>query len=108
MPPILGSVALLEKKGGSHSSWERWLRRWAGLARRTPRRHIGSMTDLERVAANNNRELRAALKAIREVVEDLAPPGSVPNDEYMIPEPMLEAEAIIRGIHAIAGRYGGL
>lgn len=64
------------------------------------------MTDLERAAMNNVRELREALKAIREAVEELAPPGTVRNDEYMTPEPMLEAEALIRGIHAIAGENG--
>jgi len=48
------------------------------------------------------RELWAALRLIRETVEEMAPPGSVPNDEYLTPEPMREAEAIVRGIHAIA------
>ena len=43
----------------------------------------------------------AALRLIRETVEEMAPPGSVPNDEYLTAEPMREAEAI-RGIHAIA------
>jgi hypothetical protein len=47
-------------------------------------------------------ELWAALRLIRETVEGLAPPGSVPNGKYTTPEPMREAEAIIRGIHAIA------
>ncbi|MBV9829079.1 MAG: hypothetical protein JO001_25945 [Alphaproteobacteria bacterium] len=61
------------------------------------------MTDLERAAVQNVREFREALKAIRDAVEELAPPGSVSNDEYLTPEPMLEAEAIIRGIRAIAG-----
>jgi len=28
----------------------------------------------------------------------------VPNGEYLGPEPMREAEAIVRGIHAIAAR----
>src|SRR4051812_11132834 len=55
-----------------------------------------------RVALDNLRELRAALKAIRDVVEELAPPGTVENDEYLGPEPMLEAEALIKGIRAIA------
>jgi hypothetical protein len=64
------------------------------------------MTDLERVAMNNVRELREALRAIREAVEELAPPGTVPNEEHLTPEPMVEAEAIIRGIHAIAGDNG--
>jgi hypothetical protein len=53
------------------------------------------------------RELWAALRLIRETVEELAPPGSVPNDEYLSPEPMREAEAIIRGIYAIDGSRSG-
>ena len=53
------------------------------------------------------RELWAALRLIRETVEELAPPGSVPNDEYLGPEPMLEAEAIIRGIYTIDGSRSG-
>ena len=64
------------------------------------------MTDLERAAMNNVRELREALKAIREVVEELAPPGTVPNEEHLTPEPMVEAEALIRGIQAIADAAG--
>jgi hypothetical protein len=50
------------------------------------------------------RELWSALRLIREAVEELAPPGAVPNDEYLGSEPMQEAEVIVRGIHAIAGR----
>ena len=53
-------------------------------------------------APTNFHELWAALRSIREAVEELAPPGSVANDEYLAPEPMREAEAIIRGIQAIA------
>jgi hypothetical protein len=56
----------------------------------------------DQIAANFH-ELWAALRKIREAVEELAPPGSVPNDEYLTPEPVREAEAIIRGIRAIAG-----
>jgi hypothetical protein len=47
-------------------------------------------------------ELWAALRLIRETVEELAPLGSVPNGEHLTAEPMREAEVIIRGIHAIA------
>ena len=32
--------------------------------------------------------------------------GSVPNDEYVTPEPMLEAKAILRGIQAAADAAG--
>jgi len=49
-------------------------------------------------------EARAALSLIRETVEHLAPPGSVPNDEYLTPEFSVEATAMGAGIHAIAGR----
>jgi hypothetical protein len=56
----------------------------------------------DQIAANFH-ELWAALRKIREAVEELAPSGSVPNDEYLTPEPVREAEAIIRGIRAIAG-----
>ena len=34
-----------------------------------------------------NRSLWAALRLIREAVEDCAPPGSVRNGEYLLPEP---------------------
>ena len=51
-------------------------------------------------------EARAALTLIRETVEDLAPPGSVPNDEYLTPEFSVEAAAIVAGIYAIADRGG--
>jgi hypothetical protein len=56
----------------------------------------------DQIAANFH-ELWSALRLIRETVEELAPPGSVPNDEYLGPEPMREADAIIRGIRAMAG-----
>ena len=38
---------------------------------------------------------------IREAIEDCAPPGPVPTHEYMMPEPWLEAEALVRDIYAI-------
>jgi len=57
---------------------------------------------LRRVGARNNRDLRAALTIIRRAVEDCAPPGSAPNDE--LPDPWYEAEALVRGIYAIAER----
>jgi hypothetical protein len=55
------------------------------------------------MSAGNLRKLWAALRLIRETVEELASQRSVPNDEYLTTEPMREAEAIILGIHAIAG-----
>ena len=48
--------------------------------------------------------LWAALRLIREAVEDRAPPGAVANDEYLGPEPFLEVEALVRGIYAIPRR----
>ncbi|MBV8492847.1 MAG: hypothetical protein JO162_05150 [Alphaproteobacteria bacterium] len=48
------------------------------------------------------RNLGSALQMIREAIEDCAPPGSVPSREFMMPEPWLEAEALVRGIYAIA------
>jgi len=42
------------------------------------------------------------LRMIRAAIEDCAPAGSVPSPEYMMPEPWLEAEALVRGIYAIA------
>ena len=65
-------------------------------------RHTLDGADGDGAPADNIRELWAALRLIRETVEGLAPLGSVPNDKYATPEPMREAEAIIRGIHAIA------
>lgn len=47
-------------------------------------------------------DLRTALALIREAVEQHAPPGSVTAGEHVGPEPAEEAEAIVRGIDAIA------
>ena len=53
--------------------------------------------------AGNLRELWAALRLIRETVEEFSPPPApCPHDEYLTPEPMREAEAIIHSIYAIA------
>lgn len=54
------------------------------------------------VALENLRALWSALRLIRAAVEDCAPPGSVANDEYLGPDPLEEAEALVRGIYAIA------
>ena len=58
--------------------------------------------DLHKAAQANIVALWSALRMIREAVEELAPPGSVPNDEYLGPEPHEEAQAIIAGIVALA------
>jgi hypothetical protein len=50
------------------------------------------------------RNLSIVLQLVREAIEDCAPPGSLQCGEYMTPEPWLEAEALVRGIYAIA--YG--
>ena len=84
---------------------DRWERRFALDSSTAPPiiwRHTLDGADGDGAAADNIRELWAALRLIRETVEELAPTGSVPNDKYPTPEPMREAEAIIRGIHAIA------
>jgi hypothetical protein len=44
------------------------------------------LTQRERIAIETYRDARAALSLIREAVEDCAPPGSVPREEYLTPE----------------------
>ena len=52
----------------------------------------------------------AALRALSGAGTDprggrgLRPPGSVANPEYLLPDPDYEAEALVRGIYAIAAR----
>lgn len=75
---------------------------------------IGSLADgrkgaarqrrLRRATLQNNLDLWEALALIRAAVEDCALPGSVANSEYLLPEPSHEAEAIVRGIYALAAR----
>ena len=65
------------------------------------------LTDRERIALEAYRDARAAMALIREAVEDCAPPGAVVRDEYLTPEFTVEAEALVRGIYAIAGRSRG-
>jgi hypothetical protein len=48
-------------------------------------------------------DARAALRMIREVVEQHAPPGSVPSEEHVEPPFVREAEALVRGVLAIVG-----
>lgn len=61
-------------------------------------------TRQERVALETYRDARAALALIREAVEDCAPPGSVTREGYLTPEFTVDAEALVRGIYAIAQR----
>jgi hypothetical protein len=56
------------------------------------------------VDSDNRKALWAALGQIREVVETIAPPGTVKNSEYCGPEPTEEAEAIITGIIGLRQR----
>jgi hypothetical protein len=53
------------------------------------------------------KDARAAFRMIREVVEQHAPPGSLPSEEYVEP-PFIhdEAEALVRRILAIVGAKG--
>ena len=51
-------------------------------------------------------DARAALRMIREVVEQNAPPGSVPSEEYVEPPFTKEAEALVKGILAIVKQAG--
>ena len=62
------------------------------------------LTDRDRIALEMYRDARAAMALIREAVEDCAPPGSVTRDGYLTPEFTVQAEALVRGIYAIAGR----
>jgi hypothetical protein len=62
------------------------------------------LTHRDRIALETYRDARAALALIREAVEDCAPPGSVTREDYLTPEFTVQAEHLIRGIYAIAGR----
>jgi hypothetical protein len=62
------------------------------------------LTDRDRIAVETYRDARAAMALIREAVEDCAPPGSVTREGYLTPEFTVQAEALVRGIYAIANR----
>ena len=76
------------------------------------------LTERDRTALETYRDARAAMALIREAVEDCAPPGSVAREDYLTPEcsaslnsveasPQrftVHAEALVRGIYAMAGR----
>ena len=51
-------------------------------------------------------DARAALRMIREVVEQHAPPGSVPSEEMVEPPFVREAAVLVKGILAIAAARG--
>ena len=46
-------------------------------------------------------DARSALRMIREVVEQHAPPGGVPSEEMVEPPFVCEAEVLVKGILAI-------
>jgi len=56
----------------------------------------------DRIALETYRDARAAMALIRQAVEDCAPPGSVAREDYLTPEFTVQAEALVRGIYAIA------
>jgi hypothetical protein len=58
----------------------------------------------DRLAIETYRDARAAMALIREAVEDCALPGSVTREGYLTPEFTVQAEALVRGIYAIANR----
>src|SRR4051794_24054708 len=60
------------------------------------------LPERERINLETYRDARAAMTLIREAVEDCARPGSVQRGEYLGPEFTVEAEALVRGIYAIA------
>ena len=62
------------------------------------------VTDRDRIALETYRDARAAMALIHEAVEDCAPPGSVSREECLTPEFAIQAEALVRGIYAIAAR----
>ena len=62
------------------------------------------VTRRDRIALKTYRDARAAMALIREAIEECAPPGSVLRADYLTPRFTKEAEALVRGIYAIAGR----
>ena len=61
------------------------------------------------MASTFDRELldlleHAGCHRVRSGKEDCAPPGSVRNADYLTPEFTMEAEALVRGIYAMANR----
>jgi hypothetical protein len=62
------------------------------------------LTHPDRVALETYRDARTAMALIREAVEACAPPGSVAREACLTPGFTREAEALVRGIYAIAGR----
>ena len=64
------------------------------------------LTCRDRIALKTYRDARAAMALIREAVEDCALPGTVAREDQLKQEFTVQAEALVRGIYAIAGRSG--
>jgi hypothetical protein len=62
------------------------------------------VTERDGIALETYRDARAAMASIREAGEECAPPGSMPCEGYLTLEFTVEAQALVRGIYAIAGR----
>ena len=61
--------------------------------------------DVDAVCTANVREAWSALRLLREALEQHCPPGTVPNSEYLAPTFMAEAEALLKGIDALAASH---
>lgn len=70
------------------------------MPRTPPSRRTVSLAEYRAVTA----DARAALRMIREAVEQNAPPGTIPPEERVEPPFIAEAEVLILGILAIARR----
>jgi hypothetical protein len=62
------------------------------------------LTDRDHIALETYRNACDAMALIREAVEDCAPAGSVAREGYLTQKFTVEAEALVRGIYAIADR----
>jgi hypothetical protein len=63
---------------------------------------IARLKEADKGWRDNLGALWAALRMIRDAIEEIGPIGAVPSEESILPEPHHEAEAIIKGIQAIA------
>jgi hypothetical protein len=65
------------------------------------------MTYQDRVSLETYRDARTAMALIREAIEDCAAPGSVTREDHLAPEFTVQAEALVRGIYALAATANG-
>lgn len=63
---------------------------------------IAQLAHEREVFRDNIVNCRAALRMIREAIETHAPPGAVPAEEFVEPPFTAEAEALVKGILALA------